>query len=656
MLLIIVAFAGVVVALRVELVIFDRFDGDGGGGSEEGFLGGGVGDEGGRAGESEDELTVGHGTCDVLEELERDVGGVETGEHEDVGRVASFGTGDLGFRGFRVEGDVRLDFTFDLDVEKFVGDFFPGEGGGGGDAAGVRSAGGALGRVAEHGDKRGPAEEVVGELAGFDGDGGELLDVGVRDDAAIREEQDAVAAEVLEVGTDEDGGGEDFRHVRQRFDGVEEGAVKGGGLGFVARDEGVGLAVLDHERAEVVGAGDDFRRVSRLDFAVAGHVCDALAEQVEIRGVGWVEHLDELHRDAVLRGEGVDAAAVAEQDRDDGFHFDVAGGGAEDADVLALGENDAFRVAFQLLDEMPGDGIARGDDSGGWVHKISRRLRRAARLVWNGRRVQSDSTVPADYHSHTPLCHHAEGGPEAYVAAALAAGLTEYGVSDHAPVVPEPFDDWRMALGDLPRYFEWIARAREAAGGRIPVRAGLECDWLPGCEGWIGELAGRFEWDYLIGSVHYLGNWDFDNPHKLERWAERDVAEVWGAYWREFVAMAESGLFDILGHADLVKKFAHVPEGDLDRYYEPAVDAVAAAGCVIEINTAGWHKPCAEAYPAPRFLELAAAAGVPLVLSSDAHEPGHMGRDFGRARELALAAGFRETVLFEKRRRRVEGL
>ena len=119
--------------------------------------------------------------------------------------------------------------------------------------------------------------------------------------------------------------------------------------------------------------------------------------------------------------------------------------------------------------------------------------------------------MPADYHTHTPLCHHAVGEPEAFVDAALEAGLTEYGISDHAPQVPEPFDDWRMDLAQLPDYFAWIARARAHAGGRIPIRAGMECDWLDGCEPWIAELASRYEWDYLIGSVHYLEDWDFDN-------------------------------------------------------------------------------------------------------------------------------------------------
>lgn len=264
--------------------------------------------------------------------------------------------------------------------------------------------------------------------------------------------------------------------------------------------------------------------------------------------------------------------------------------------------------------------------------------------------------MPADYHTHTPLCLHAEGEPEQYVDAALAAGVTEYGISDHAPQTPEPYDDWRMRESDLPRYFEWIQRAKDHAAGRIPVRCGLECDWLDGCEPWIEDLASRHDWDYLIGSVHYLGSWDFDNPAKVELWDAKSVPDVWEAYWKSYAAMASSGLFDILGHPDLVKKFGHRPEGDLTCYYEPAVDAIAAAGCAIELNTAGWHKPVGEAYPESGFLELACSAGIPIVISSDSHAPAEIGRDFDKAADLLRRAGYRETLLFEQRRRTSEPL
>jgi histidinol-phosphatase (PHP family) len=239
------------------------------------------------------------------------------------------------------------------------------------------------------------------------------------------------------------------------------------------------------------------------------------------------------------------------------------------------------------------------------------------------------------------------------VDAAIAAGLTEYGISDHAPAIPEPFDDWRMLESELPEYFQWIERAKTRAAGRLAIRAGLECDWLKGCEPWIVELSSRYEWDYLIGSVHYLGDWDFDNPKWLGRWAESDVDQVWSHYWKTYAEMAEAGIFEIMGHPDLVKKFSHVPAGDLDRFYEPAI---AASGSVIELNTAGWHKPCAEAYPSPRFLELACSAGIGLVISSDSHSPSEVARDFPKAIALAKTAGYTETVLFNRRTRRSEPL
>lgn len=264
--------------------------------------------------------------------------------------------------------------------------------------------------------------------------------------------------------------------------------------------------------------------------------------------------------------------------------------------------------------------------------------------------------MPADYHSHTPLCHHAEGTPEQYTQAAVAAGITEYGISDHAPVTPEPFDDWRMLSAQLPQYFQWIERARTAADGKIPIRAGLECDWLPGCEDWIESLAGKYHWDYLIGSVHYLSGWDFDNPSWLEKWAKTDVDDAWDRYWKTYADMAESGLFDILAHPDLIKKFGYRPTGDLRRFYEPAINIIASSGCAIEINTAGWYKPCKKAYPEPDFLDLAHSAGIPLVISSDAHHPDELGRDFDKAITLAKNAGYTETLLFDQRQRSFEPL
>jgi histidinol-phosphatase (PHP family) len=252
-----------------------------------------------------------------------------------------------------------------------------------------------------------------------------------------------------------------------------------------------------------------------------------------------------------------------------------------------------------------------------------------------------------DYHMHTPLCRHASGTPEEYVAAARAAGLAEIGFSDHSPM-PSYYDDWRMLAEELPQYFDWIAAARAAAGD-MPVRAALEVDWLEGGEPWIADLASRAPWDYLIGSVHYIGEWNFDNPALKQKFSDFGTEEAWDRYWKLFASAARSGFFDIMGHPDLIKKFGHRPGGDLRRYYEPAVAAVAEAGVAIEINTAGLFKDVREMYPAFDFLQIARAANVPLTINSDAHAPNEVGRAFLEAVELAKRAGYTEVVRFAGR-------
>jgi histidinol-phosphatase (PHP family) len=232
--------------------------------------------------------------------------------------------------------------------------------------------------------------------------------------------------------------------------------------------------------------------------------------------------------------------------------------------------------------------------------------------------------------------------------AAVTAGLSEIGFADHNPM-PEPFDDWRMDLDDLPRYLEKVEEAR-ARFPELTIRLGLECDFIAGREQWIEQLAGMADWDYLIGSVHYIApGWDVDNPRWIGRFRDRPVDEVWTLYWREYERCIRSGLFDFVGHPDLVKKFGFRPEGDLRRYYEPAVTALVESKGAFEINTAGLRKDCRELYPATGFLELAFAAGVPLVINSDAHAPGEVGADFDQAVAAATAVGYTETLRFARR-------
>ncbi len=254
-----------------------------------------------------------------------------------------------------------------------------------------------------------------------------------------------------------------------------------------------------------------------------------------------------------------------------------------------------------------------------------------------------------DYHTHTPLCRHAVGSPAEYVRRAREVGLGELGFSDHNPM-PTAFDDWRMGAEELPAYLALVEEAKSEAGD-FPIRLGLECDFLPGYEDHIRHLAQQADWDYLIGSVHYVDpHWDIDNPAKLAKWEERPVEEVWRLYFAAYARMAGSGLFDFLAHPDLVKKFGRKPPGDLTDYYRDAVDAIADAGLAVEVSTAGLRKQAREIYPAKRFLEMAFRRHIPVLLSSDAHRPDEVGYRFDLALDLVREVGYRELVRFERRR------
>ena len=254
-----------------------------------------------------------------------------------------------------------------------------------------------------------------------------------------------------------------------------------------------------------------------------------------------------------------------------------------------------------------------------------------------------------DYHMHTPLCGHAVGKPRDYILAAQQTGLEEIGFSDHNPM-PTQFDDWRMAPNQLPQYVEMIEEAR-LEFPHYPVRLGLECDYIPGYEAHIQTLAAQADWDYLIGSVHYVTpDWDIDNPKHLKRWTEQPVEEIWQAYFAAYTKMIESCLFDFLAHPDLVKKFGHRPKGDLSRFYHDTLDAAAEAGVALEVSTAGLRKDVHEIYPSLDFLKAACLRNIPIVINSDAHAPEEVAYEFDRAYDLVREAGYSKVMRFEKRK------
>jgi len=261
--------------------------------------------------------------------------------------------------------------------------------------------------------------------------------------------------------------------------------------------------------------------------------------------------------------------------------------------------------------------------------------------------------LPADYHMHTPLCRHAVGEPTEYAARAVQLGLTEIGFTDHSPMRRDDFDNWRMRADQLDEYVKNVRRAQREHPALV-IRLGLEVDYLPGQEEWIRDLAARHPWDYFIGSVHYVSeDWAVDNPEMISRWKERDAFEVWSVYFDWLTRAAATGLFEIIGHADLPKKFGFIPTEDCTPLFENFLRTVKKADMAIELNTAGLRKECREIYPSPQLLRLAHAHGVPITFGSDAHAPGEVGADLAQAVALARSVGYTEQCRFAQRRRRM---
>jgi histidinol-phosphatase (PHP family) len=258
--------------------------------------------------------------------------------------------------------------------------------------------------------------------------------------------------------------------------------------------------------------------------------------------------------------------------------------------------------------------------------------------------------LPPDLHMHTPLCRHATGEPVEYAQQALKIGLTEIGFADHSPMRQDDFDNWRMRFDQLDQYVASVRKAQKDFP-QLTIRLALEVDYLPGQEDWIRELASLHPWDYLIGSVHYVSDsWAIDDPQKLSTWNHRDAWEVWSVYFDRLTMAASTGFFEIIGHADLPKKFGHRPDRDCTPLYETFLNAARKHNCALDINTAGLRKDCREIYPNRQLLELAFRRGMPITFGSDAHAPEEVGMNFAEAMQLARGVGYRECLRFQQRK------
>jgi histidinol-phosphatase (PHP family) len=258
-----------------------------------------------------------------------------------------------------------------------------------------------------------------------------------------------------------------------------------------------------------------------------------------------------------------------------------------------------------------------------------------------------------DEHDGDPFeDHFTEANVDRYTLAAAKAGVADIGVSEHIYRFSQALELWHhpfweeFADDDLDAYCEFVAAS--------PLKLGIECDYVPGAEDRTAELLGKRPFDYVIGSVHFVGDKAVDMEPFTVWDGEHDADEIWERYFQMLAEAARSGLFDILAHPDLVKVWGEGRPGpmrDPRFYYEPAIEAILESGVAVEISTAGIRKPVGEIYPAPSFAGELADAGAVFALSSDAHIPEQIGFAYDQAINLMDDLGITKIATFEGRQR-----
>jgi histidinol-phosphatase (PHP family) len=285
----------------------------------------------------------------------------------------------------------------------------------------------------------------------------------------------------------------------------------------------------------------------------------------------------------------------------------------------------------------------------------------------------------SDYHLHLhphhptpwapPMGVYPPGYLDRYVEQALENGCAEIGFTEHlyrcvesesvlgrwweqdpnpilaAEISKIVYDERSLSLE---RYVEVVLDAKDRG---LPVKLGLEVDFQPGTEEKILELLAPYPFDYLIGSVHWVGAWWPDRPRGMEEYERLGDRPAYEKYFAAETDLAASGLVDVLAHADFVKRTGGKPYHPPLDLYESVVNAAAASQTAVEVSSAGLRQAPQEIYPAPLFLEMFNKAGVPITLASDAHRPEDTAWEIGDVITAARTAGYTHYLHFDFRKR-----
>ena len=251
-----------------------------------------------------------------------------------------------------------------------------------------------------------------------------------------------------------------------------------------------------------------------------------------------------------------------------------------------------------------------------------------------------------DLHNHTVLCNHAEGTVDEYILQAIKSGTKIFGFSEHAPMDFDP--KYRLSFDEMSEYENSILTAKAKYKNEIDILLGYEVDYL---QNHMDERVLKADVDYLIGSVHFIDEWGFDNPEFIGRYEDEDIDAIWQKYFDTIENMAKSKLFDIVGHLDLIKVFKFMPNKNILDIAKNALIAIKEADMVLEINMAGYRKPIKEAYPSKELLTEAFKLDIPITFSSDAHAPEQVSLYAQDIVTLAQSVGYTQCASFKNRKR-----
>ncbi len=272
-----------------------------------------------------------------------------------------------------------------------------------------------------------------------------------------------------------------------------------------------------------------------------------------------------------------------------------------------------------------------------------------------------------DYHMHVenyyPFGRTPDTRPEGtdpmetmrlFAASTSTCGVEEIVITEHVyhftqakEIVDRPWSD-EKCFYDMDEYVDLLQSARREG---LPIKTGIEMDYIEGREPVIERIVQDYPWDFVLGSVHWIGDWGFDLASMADEWDRRSVDQAYRDYFRLLGQAVQTGCFDSMSHPDLIKVMGHMPVGDITDLYEGFAEQVSGqAGLCVEISSAGLRKPVGRLYPERPLLEACARRGISITTASDAHVVEDIGRDFDQVRDLAGSCGYREAMSFDRRR------